>query len=125
MNAIRIPQTTLAAALLVACAAGISTAQAQGPVLKSSNPAHFEQWYGRAGGEVGAERVETLNAPAVPPASVSITYDKDVAARTNMQRNSVDNKEIGITYDQAVAERTNMERAKKEASPAVAKSQQK
>jgi hypothetical protein len=123
MSAVRIPQTTLAAALLIACAAGISTAQAQGPVLKSRNPAHFEQWYGRAGGEVGAQRVETLNAPAVPPASVSITYDTDVAARTNMQRDGVDNKEIGITYDQAVAERTNMERGKKEPTPAVAKTQ--
>jgi hypothetical protein len=123
MNAIRTTKSTLAVALLVALAAGICTAQAQGPVLKSSNPAHFEQWHGRAGGEVGAERVQTLNAPAVPPASVSTTYDKDVAARTNMQREGADNTEIGITYDEAVAERTNMERGKKAQTPAVAKSQ--
>jgi hypothetical protein len=39
---------------------------------------------------------------------VSITYDKDVAERTNLPRNQASSGPIAITQDQEVMARTNM-----------------
>jgi hypothetical protein len=41
---------------------------------------------------------------------VRITFDKDVAARTNMQREPGDSSVLGVTFDQDIAKRTNMQR---------------
>jgi hypothetical protein len=110
-------------ALLTASGALINPGYAEESVLKSSNPSQFDHWYGRAGGTTGSQRIDTLHAVELPPANVSVTYDKDIAARTNMQRDGVSDQAIGVTYDEAVAARTNMERGEKEPAPAVAKSQ--
>ena len=39
-----------------------------------------------------------------------MTYDKDVAARTNMSTNRSNAASVGISYDKDVAARTNMPR---------------
>ena len=41
---------------------------------------------------------------------VRITFDKDVAARTNMQREPGDSSVLGVTFDQDISKRTNMQR---------------
>jgi hypothetical protein len=123
MNATQLRNSTLALALLTATGAFINVANAEESVLKSSNPSQFDRWHGRAGGITGAQRIEALHAADLPPAKVSVTYDEDVAARTNMQRDGVDKKDIGVTYDEAVAARTNMARDKQQTPAAVAKSQ--
>jgi hypothetical protein len=122
MNAMHLPRSAVAIAVLVASSVVVCTAQAQGPVLKSSDQSQFDRWYGRAGGTAGADRIDTLNSFLLPPPGVSVSYDKDVAERTNMQRESAGNAGIGISYDAEVAARTNMGREQKQPAPAVAKS---
>ena len=63
----------------------------------------------RAGGLVGADRVAHLEGNAAA-AQVGVTYDKDVAARTNMSSDRPGATSVGISYDQDVAQRTNMPR---------------
>ena len=41
---------------------------------------------------------------------VRVTFDQDIAARTNMQRTPGDTSVLGVTFDQDVAKRTNMPR---------------
>jgi hypothetical protein len=41
---------------------------------------------------------------------VTVTYDRDVATRTNMGRSVADDSKLGVTFDQDVAKRTNMQR---------------
>ena len=41
---------------------------------------------------------------------VTVTYDRDVAARTNMGRSVAEESKLGVTFDQDVAKRTNMQR---------------
>jgi hypothetical protein len=41
---------------------------------------------------------------------VTVTYDRDVAARTNMGRSVAEDSKLGVTFDQDVAKRTNMQR---------------
>lgn len=122
MNATHLLKSIPAAALLAATATGLGTAQAEESILRSSNPSQFEHWHGRAGGAVGSERIGVLHADTLPSENVSVTYDEDVAQRTNMQRQGVDNPKIGVTYDEAVAERTNMAREKAEPTATAAKS---
>jgi hypothetical protein len=77
-------------------------------VLNSGDVGSMSKWYGRAGGLAGSDAVSNARANG---ANVSITYDKDVAQRTNMTREPADGKNIGITYDKDVADRTNMSRS--------------
>jgi hypothetical protein len=123
MKPIQLSTSVVALALMATFSVATSPVKAEGPVLKSSNPNQFGHWYGRAGGATGAERIDVLNEPTLPPPSVSVTYDKDISERTNMQREGVDNKDIGVTYDEGVAARTNMGRSQQEPTPEVAKSQ--
>jgi hypothetical protein len=51
-----------------------------------------------------------LGASAEDLSKVKITFDKDVAARTNMQRPDGDTSTLGVSFDQDVANRTNMGR---------------
>jgi hypothetical protein len=117
--------STSAAALALAAMLGLSLAgkavHAEGPVLKSSDPSQFGHWYGRAGGSTGTEHIDTLNQATLPPPNVSVSYDKDVAERTNMQRQGVDSKEIGVSYDRDIAARTNMGRGQPQTPSEVAK----
>ena len=102
-----------AAATAAFCALSIGTALAGGDALKSGDVDTMGQWYGRAGGLTDSDRVSVLGKSATGNQQVGITYDKDVAQRTNMQRESASSKEIGITYDKDVAERTNLPRSEK------------
>ena len=101
-------RTALAVAIGVL---SIGTALAGGNTLSTGNVDSMGgQWYGRAGGLVGSDRVMAIGKASSDRNQVGITYDKDVAQRTNMQRDSADNGNIGITYDKDVAARTNMSR---------------
>ena len=51
-----------------------------------------------------------LGASGEDLSNVKITFDKDVAARTNMQRPDGDSSTLGVSFDQDVASRTNMGR---------------
>jgi hypothetical protein len=73
------------------------------------------QWYGNAGGLQGSDRVTLLGKATSGGKGVGITFDKDVAQRTNMQRDSAPSGQAGIAYDKDVAERTNMPRGQKSA----------
>jgi len=99
-------QAALAAAISVL---SIGSALAGGETLSTGNVDSMGQWYGRAGGLTGSERVMAIGKASTSN-QVGITYDKDVAQRTNMQRDAADNGNIGITYDKDVAARTNMSR---------------
>ena len=68
------------------------------------------QWYGRAGGLAGSDRVGGLHTGS---AKVGVTYDPDIAARTNMQRSQAEPASVGVTYDADIAARTNMPRSGK------------
>ena len=103
-------QAAVAAAI---CALSIGGAFAGGDALRTGDVDTIGQWYGRAGGLTDSDRVSVLGKPATGNQQIGITYDKDVAQRTNMQRESASSKEIGITYDKDVAERTNLPRSEK------------
>lgn len=96
--------------LAVVLAAGIgSAAIAAGPILKSGDISQAGLWYGRAGGFVGADRVTHLEGNTAA-AQVGVSYDKEVAARTNMSSDRAGDTSVGIAYDKDVAQRTNMPR---------------
>jgi hypothetical protein len=92
---------------------GIGSVLAAGDVLTTGDIATMSQWYGRAGELVGAQRIEAISKSTSAKEQVGIAYDKDVAARTNMPRESASNSQVAITYDKDVAERTNMPRGEK------------
>lgn len=96
----------------------VSLAMADGSVLKSGNVDTMPNWYGRAGGLVGADFIRSAAKPAIDPQRVGITYDKDVAQRTNMAPRDTGSSDVGITYDKDVAARTNMPRGEK-AEPSI------
>ena len=96
------------------CALSIGAAFAGSDTLRTGDADTMGMWYGRAGGLTDSDRVTVLGKPASGNQQVGITYDKDVAQRTNMQRESASSsKEIAITYDKDVAERTNLPRSDK------------
>src|SRR5262245_39400968 len=100
----------------VMLAAGVgSSAIAAGPILKTGDVAQASMWYGRAGGLVGPDRVAHLEGNSAS-AQVGVSYDKDVAARTNMSSDRAGDTSVGISYDKDVAQRTNMPRGQ-EAEP--------
>jgi hypothetical protein len=100
-------QAALAAAI---GALSIGSALAGGNTLSTGNVDSVGQWHGRAGGLVGSDRVMAIGKASSDSNQVGITYDKDVAQRTNMPRDSANSGNIGITYDKDVAARTNMSR---------------
>jgi hypothetical protein len=97
--------------IALALAGGLvaDAAIAAGPTLKSGNISQTGMWYGRAGGLVGSDRVVHLEGNAANT-EIAVTYDKDVAARTNMAVDREGNAPVTISYDKDVAERTNMPR---------------
>src|SRR5512147_518793 len=101
--------SVLLAAALAGSLAG-SAAFAAGPVLKTGDVAQSSLWYGRAGGLTGSDRVAHLQGHATASTDIAVTYDKDVAARTNMSANRDSASSVGISYDKDVAARTNMPR---------------
>ena len=103
--------------IAVAAAVGvlsIGSAITGSDALKSGDVDQMSQWYGNAGGLQGSDRVTVLGRSAGGK-DVGITFDQDVAQRTNMQRDSTSTGTAGIAYDKDVAERTNMPRGQKSA----------
>ena len=94
-------------------ALSIGAAFAGDEVLRTGDSSTMDHWYGRAGGLVGSDRIEAITKATFSAARVGVTYDKDVAARTNMPRQDAGNGNVSITYDKDVAERTNMPRGEK------------
>jgi hypothetical protein len=93
---------------VIATAATLSINASAAEVVTSSSVDTVAKSYGRAGGMTDADRVSGLQ---VGTGRVGVSYDADVAARTNMQRSSSSNATVGVTYDADVAARTNMQRA--------------
>jgi hypothetical protein len=87
---------------------------ADGAIVGSSDLQNIDKWYGRAGGLTGSDRVSGLTGPSKP---LGVSWDQDVAARTNMSVNRDSNATVGVSYDADVAARTNMGRGT--AEPAV------
>jgi hypothetical protein len=99
-------RTTLAVSALALAAGFSNLALAQD--VRTTDPQTFEHWYGRAGGLTGSERIAGLAAGNRP---LGITYDQDVAARTNMSTDRATGGGVGVVYDEDVATRTNMQRS--------------
>lgn len=108
MNAVKSSSVLLAMALAGSLLTG--AAIAAGPILKSGDVSQAGMWYGRAGGLVGPDRVAHIQGHGGNSSEVAVTYDKDVAARTNMSSNRESGTSVAISYDKDVAERTNMPR---------------
>jgi len=108
MSGVKSSSMLLAVALAGSLVA--TAAVAGGPVLKAGDVSHVGLWYGRGGGLVGSDRVAHLQGHSGSSSEVAVTYDKDVAARTNMRSDRESGASVAISYDKDVAERTNMPR---------------
>jgi len=83
-------------------------------LVMSGDVEQIPMWQGRAGGLTDSDRVGHLSLTKSDATKVGVSYDKDVAQRTNMPRDAATASSVGISYDAAVAERTNMPRAEKQ-----------
>lgn len=101
--------------LAAAGALSVGIASAESDALKSGDIGTVGQWYGRAGGMVGSDRVAGLKLHTPSNAPLGVSWDAEVAARTNMSTDRAPGAGVGVTYDQEVAARTNMPRG----TPAV------
>ncbi len=101
----------------IAVATAIAANAYAADTVTSGDLGTIDKWYGNAGGLQGTDRVMYLNASR---SKVGISYDKDVAERTNMPRADAHHNEVGISYDADVAARTNMQRATTPADKATA-----
>ena len=81
-------------------------------IVTTGDVSNADKWYGRAGGLAGSDRVGGLR---VGDSKVGVSFDQDVAARTNMSRDRTAGQ-VGVTWDRDVAARTNMQR---ETTPAT------
>jgi len=104
----RIRSALLASTLAAAAALCATAAFAEPNTLSASDVSTMGKWYGRAGGPVGADRITALNRGN---AAVTVTYDAEIAARTNMPLDRATGWQVTITYDREIAARTNMGRA--------------
>jgi hypothetical protein len=105
-EAIMALRTTLAVSA-VALAAALSANVWAADDVRSTDTRTIEHSFGRAGGLAGSDRVTGLTAGNQP---IGITYDYEVAARTNMSTDRPSTERVGVTYDTEVAARTNMQR---------------
>jgi len=105
----------LVAAAVVAAALSANAVAAD--VVTSGDLGTVNQWYGRAGGLAGSDRVSGLAAGS---SRVGVAYDADVANRTNMPRAQAGNGNVTVTYDADVAARTNMPRGELDLHPRTA-----
>ena len=101
-------------------AVSIGSAVMAADILTAADPTTMDQWYGRAGGLAGSDRVVAITKGAKAGAPVRITYDKGVAKRTNMHRQEAVKGGVTITYDKDVAARTNMPRGNDTEQPTQA-----
>ena len=102
---------------VIAAATAIAANAYAADVVTSGDLATIDKWYGNAGGLQGTDRVTYLSSSRN---KVGVTYDKDVAERTNMPRAQASHNEVDVTYDADVAARTNMQRAVTPADKATA-----
>jgi hypothetical protein len=102
--------TLLASALVAAAMLAAPAAFADSTTLTSGDLSTADHWYGRAGGLIGVDRVAALPAAGSNP-GITITYDRDVAQRTNMPLDRSNGSGVTVTYDRDVAARTNMGRS--------------
>jgi hypothetical protein len=100
----------LASAVAAAAALAVNAVFADSSTLKAGDLSTADLWYGRAGGLVGAQRISALHPNSSNP-GIGVTYDRDVAARTNMSVDRSSGQGVTVTYDQEVAARTNMARS--------------
>jgi hypothetical protein len=91
----------------IAMAAAFAVNVHAADLVTSGDLGTIDKWYGRAGGLTDADRVGGLKAGST---KIGVSYDADVAARTNMPRAQANHNEVGVTYDADVAARTNMQR---------------
>jgi len=99
---------------VAAVVAALSVNAVAADLVTSGDTNTISQWYGRAGGLVGSDRVSALAAGSN---KVGVAYDGDVAARTNMPRAQAGNGNVTVTYDADVAARTNMPRGNLDFQP--------
>ena len=97
---------TLLAVSALALAAGLTNV-AIAQDVRSTDDQTIAQTYGRAGGLTGSDRVTGLTAGHRP---VGVTYDRDVAERTNMSTDRANGAGVGVVYDEEYVGRTNMQR---------------
>ena len=90
----------------IAVAATLGTSAYAADIVTSGDLSTVNQWYGRAGGLAGSDRIGALHTGN---STVGVTFDQDVAARTNMSRDAR-NSQVGVSWDREVAARTNMPR---------------
>jgi len=101
----------LLASVVAVAALSAGVALADSSVLKAGSVGNATQWYGRAGGPVGAARIAALQSNDSNP-GVGVAYDKEYTGRTNMATDRTPAQSVGVTYDQDVADRTNMARSR-------------
>jgi len=75
-------------------------------IVTTGDVSNVDKWYGRAGGLAGSDRVNGLRPGDT---KVGVSFDQDVAARTNMARERTTGQ-VGVSWDRDVAARTNMQR---------------
>jgi hypothetical protein len=92
---------------VIAAAVALSFNAYAADQVTSSDANTIANGFGRAGGLVGSDRVSGLKAGST---QVGVSYDADVATRTNMPRAQGTASTVGVTYDTDVAARTNMPR---------------
>jgi hypothetical protein len=102
--------TLLASALVAAAMLAAPAAFADSTTLTSGNLSTVDHWYGRAGGLIGVDRLAAVPSAVTNP-GITITYDRDVAQRTNMPLDRSSGAGVTVTYDRDVAARTNMGRS--------------
>jgi hypothetical protein len=88
----------------IAAASALAGTAYAGDVLTGGDLSTVDKWYGRAGGLVGSDRVSALRPGE---SKVGVTFDQEVAERTNMHREP-GTSQVGISRDAEVAARTNM-----------------
>jgi len=96
----------------VAVAAALCGSAYAADIVTSGDLSTVGKWYGRAGGLAGSDRVGGLQAGQ---STVGVTFDQEVAERTNMSRDPR-TSQVGVSWDRDVAARTNMPRG--DATPA-------
>jgi hypothetical protein len=95
-------------ATAVAFSVGISFAAAND--VKSGDINTIGKSFGRAGGLVGSDRINGLSTHNSADSPLGVSWDAEIAARTNMPADRAAGTGVGVTYDPAIAERTNMPR---------------
>jgi hypothetical protein len=88
----------------IAAASALAGTAYAADVVTGGDLSSTDKWYGRAGGLVGSDRVTALRPGE---SKLGVTFDQEVAQRTNMHREPVASQ-VGISRDAEVAARTNM-----------------